>query len=196
MTYQLTAIDIAAMRKCDRVVIVFNESQNNLRRTCVVLTKEARRSERDTFAQEIDHALEECPVRIENHGIFAGELAAANVTAFALLYTYHNQRDHEASVLRTLRAGDVIAFRFYADCHTNGYIAAAGLHGDALFLDVERGEGKARRSFTFEMHSSVCPNNSARMVRGLAESDGYRRDGARCRANGWLPPREIVAPVD
>jgi hypothetical protein len=192
--YQLTAIDIAAMRKCDRFVVAFNDHDASRRQTCVTLTKEARKSASDPFAHDIDHSLVDCPVRIENSGAFAGDNAAAGVTAFALLYTYHNQRDHESSVLRQLKVGDRIAFRFYADCHTNGYVAAAGLHGDALFIDVERGEDKARKLFTFELQNQVCPNNSARMVRGMCESDSYRRDGARCREN-WQPPAVIVAPV-
>jgi hypothetical protein len=82
---------------------------------------------------------------------------------------YHSQGAPVSSILKTLREGDEIRFSFYPDCHSNGYVASAGLHADCLYLHVTR-NGKRR---TWELASSITAANSARMCRGVPKSADY-----------------------
>lgn len=189
---KLTPLDIAAMRAADRLVVIFNPSNERMRSTGVRLVKEARKSEKTPFPQEQEHTLD-CQVSIRGQYDAAG---MNRLGAFAMIGLYHNQSTPESSILRHLRAGDEIAFEFHPDMHTNGYVAAAGLHADVLLLMVDRGEGKNRKRFTFEIDSQISPNHESRMIRGLTETDSYRRDGARCRREVWTPPARIDAPAE
>lgn len=88
---------------------------------------------------------------------------------FAMAGIYHNQHCPVSSVLKSLKVGDELTFSFYPDCHSNGYVAAAGLHADCLYLHVRR----AGKRHTWDLISSICPNNSARMCRGVPNSRDY-----------------------
>ena len=76
--------------------------------------------------------------------------------------------------------GDAIAWEFAPDAGSNGYAAAADLHIDELILRVRRGD-KAVASWIME--TCCCPNNSARMVKNVENSEGYKRDAQRVRDN-------------
>lgn len=54
------------------------------------------------------------------------------VECFSMIGLYHNQNTPASSILKSLRVGDDVKFSFYPDCHSNGYVAAADLHADAL----------------------------------------------------------------
>lgn len=104
----------------------------------------------------------------------------AMARAFALVSNYANQHTPEASAIATLRVGDAIAWEFAPDAGSNGYAAAADLHIDELILRVRRGD-KAVASWIME--TCCCPNNSARMVKNVENSEGYKRDAQRVRDN-------------
>jgi hypothetical protein len=56
--YKLTTIDVAAMRKADRLCVAFNDcNDSTMRRTSVRLIKDARKSEADPFAVDQEHLL-------------------------------------------------------------------------------------------------------------------------------------------
>jgi hypothetical protein len=80
-----------------------------------------------------------------------------------------------SGILKSLRAGDEIAFLFWPDAHSNGYVAAAGLHADLLQLSVYR---KGKRIATWNVTTSLCADNSARMCRGVPVSANYQRAAA------------------
>jgi hypothetical protein len=90
---------------------------------------------------------------------------------------YHNQNSPVSSILKTLKADDEITFSFYPDCHSNGYVAAAGLHADCLYLHVTR---KGKRQ-TWELASQVSAPNSARMCLGVPNSPDYDRAASEAR---------------
>ena len=58
-----------------------------------------------------------------------------------------------------LRKGDRLTLQWVADNNTDN-IRKANLHSDHLQLSVQRGETR----LTFNLITSVCPENSARMI--------------------------------
>lgn len=64
------------------------------------------------------------------------------------------------TIPRVLKVGDRLALHWVADNNT-GSITDAGLHNDQLRLYVHRTGGR----LVFPIAASVCPDNSARMIR-------------------------------
>ena len=169
----LTKTDIAAIRSADQISVHLN---SNCPQGIVTLIKRkpynAKPFQTD---QEYDLA---CEVRIETtRGRDA--LASGAARCFELVSIYHDQHTPASSILKTLRAGDEIAFCFHPDYHTNGYVADAGLHADTLLLRINR-NGKY---ITFELENAVCANNSARMCNGVPSDASYQRMAEDRRAN-------------
>jgi hypothetical protein len=164
----LTKTDIAALRKCDSIAVHLSQHSPEGK---VRAIKRAKKSERDPFAQDVEHVV---TANVKINGGWCDDMQdkikKGHAACFALVNLYHEQRTPESNVIHTLREGDEITFRFYPDAHSNGYVAQANLHADVLYLDVTR---KGKR-FTWELDSGVCPDNSARMCHGLT-SDSYRR---------------------
>jgi hypothetical protein len=65
------------------------------------------------------------------------------------------------TIANLLKPGDVLSLHFNGDRYANKYSRDAGVHIDGLNLDVQR--GKTEMSFVIDV--SVCPANSARMVK-------------------------------
>ena len=169
----LTKTDIAALRKADDLTVhLSSRTPEGL----VLAIKRKHRSEQDPFAQDIEHVLTATAALDGFRG--QEQLKNGGAEFFAMVGLYHGQHGHASSVFRTLRAGDEITFRFYPDAHTNGYCAMSGLHGDILCLDVRR---HGKRVASWELTSSICPSNSARMCRGVPNSESYERDGQEAR---------------
>jgi hypothetical protein len=158
----LTKNDIHAIRKANDICIHLNPRHPN---GLVRLIKRKPYNPKP-FDQDQEHVL---TATVELSHSRRDEVSAE---CFAMAGIYRDQNCGVSSILMTLRAGDEITFSFYPDAHSNQYVAKAGLHADALFLHVRR-NGKRIASFEFE--TSVCPNNSARMCRGIPESDEYRK---------------------
>lgn len=83
-----------------------------------------------------------------------------------------NDNDQWQTICKLLRPGNEIELRWIADGHANQYVRQASvvdpgngsvqLHADALWLYIRKNE---TREYSFLLHVSVCPNNSARMIR-------------------------------
>jgi hypothetical protein len=128
------------------------------------------------FETDKEHVLQDVRVTMETiRGVDAVERGVAE--CFAMAGIYHDQGTPVSSILKTLRVGDELTFSFYPDGHCNGYIAAAGLHADILYLRVTR-NGKRH---TWELTTSICATNSARMCRGVPDADSYAKDAERAR---------------
>jgi hypothetical protein len=170
----LTKTDIAALRKADQICIHLNAQFPQGR---VVLIKR-KAFNAAPFETDQEYPLENCEVRIETtRGRDALERGTAQ--CFELVYLYHSQNTPASSIVKSLRAGDEIAFCFHPDYHTNGYVADAGLHADTLLLRVNR----ANKYFTHELDNSICADNSARMCRGVPNGSDYQRMADDKRAN-------------
>jgi hypothetical protein len=162
----LTKTDIDAIRRADDLCIHLGTRNPN---GFVRLIKRKPYNAKP-FETDQDYILENAVVKVETTlGQRALESGAAEF--FESVGLYHNQASPASSILKTLRAGDELTFSFYPDCHSNGYVAAAGLHADCLYLHVTR-NGKRQ---SWEIAQSICPNNSARMCRGVPNSSDYDR---------------------
>lgn len=161
--YKLTKIDLAALRQCDSIVVHFKGAGES----SVKAIKRARTSERDPFAADQHHTIA-APVNCRH---VYGVPAHTHAEAFGHISVYHGQTTPVGSILAVLRVGDQIGFEFYPEAHSNGYLIDAGLYGDVLNLHVTRG----KQRLVFEIDHCNSPNNSARMVRGVADAPERKR---------------------
>ena len=170
----LTKTDIAALRKGDDLIVRIDGKTGG--RAMVVKRKPYY--SKDPFATDVYHDLT-ATVGMES---LRGdqEMRDGHVHAFAMIGIYHNQHTDTSAILRSLKAGDEIRFTFWADGHSNGYIAAAGLHADVLYLNHYR-NGKLLAKW--EIATSVTPNNSARMVKGVPSGASYHDAARRVKEN-------------
>jgi hypothetical protein len=108
-------------------------------------------------------------------------LESGSASCFAMEGIYHSQRSPVSSILNTLKVGDHLTFSFWPDAHSNAYVAAAGLHADALYLHVRDTKGKRK---SWELSNRVCTNNSARMCRGVPSGRSYEQAAEEGRKIG------------
>lgn len=160
---KLTKLDIAALRHADSLVVTHAPGRH-----IVDLVKNNRPSEKDPFATEIRHRLD-VPT-----SVYADGKDRSDATCFAMVSLYRFG-GHAESVLKTLRVGDEISFQFYPDAHSNIAMARLRLHGDVLKLIVKRNGFSFAE---FDLQTSVCPENSARMCKNVASCDWYNREVA------------------
>lgn len=170
---QLTKLDIAALRHADDLTVHLSAKTPD---GLVRLIQRKRPDERNPFAQDVEHLLSVEVSMATHRGQEA--LKAGNAQCFAMVGLYRSQNTPAWCALRTLRADDEIEFQFHPDYHTNGYVAMAGLHADSLVLTVRR-DGKTIAHW--EIATSICPVNSARMCRGVPNSETYNSDAAEAR---------------
>lgn len=161
-TGPLSKMDIAALRAADYLIVRLNRHG-----TEVSAVKEADRTEKNPFAQNQYHPI---PATIRIHGVYEGGPEFARAQCFESVQFYHSQNTAASTVAKALRPGDLLTFEFWPDAG-NGYVAKAGLHHDSLNLYVERG-GRDKR-LQFHLSDSICPDNSARMVQGVASKESY-----------------------
>ena len=168
----LTKTDIAALRKGNDICVHL-DSHN--KEGLIRVIKRNRPDVRDPFARDVEHTL--TATATLQYG-WEEAFKAGQIKCFAMLgiSKYHTAY----AILRTLREGDELTFRFWPDAHSNGYVAAAHLHADALYLDVRR-EGKTK--IEWALHDSICSDNSARMCCGAPVKDNYRRAAKDALAN-------------
>jgi len=141
-TYTLTKMDTKALKTADNVCFDYTENSRGIR--CI---KKLHKT--DPFGE--DEKTHHVPAAI---CITKGEY----VRAFDMLYGYDR---YWQTIVGLLRAGDAIRLEFQPDSHTNGYMEKANLHGDSLILYIVR----KTKTLVFELASSCCPDNSARMVK-------------------------------
>ena len=160
----LTKTDIAAIRAADDICIHLGKRNPS---GLVRLIKRKSYNAKP-FETDQEYLLEGVKVAMETLlGKTALESGAAE--CFDMVGIYHSQNTPTSSILKTLRVGDELTFSFYPDCHSNGYVAAAGLHADCLYLHVTRNDKRQ----SWELASQVCANNSARMCKGVPNSRDY-----------------------
>jgi len=165
----LTKLDIAAIRKADTLVIHLNKANPQGTVRCV------KRADYtiDPYAKDQSYSLD-CDVVLRHVYGATTSVTDTDIACFGHVSIYSGQRCPVYCMLETLKEGDELTFSFYADAHSNGYIAKAGLHADVLNLLVRRPlkDGKSRY-YTWELNVSICPENSARMCRNVPVSRWY-----------------------
>jgi hypothetical protein len=172
VTYKLTAMDLATLRKADMLSVAYNLPERGKTRVCAI--KERHRTEKDPFAEDIRVELE-IPVDVSGYS-FNGCLSTyltteqkSNIRANELVRFYPEQGCPASSIIAMLKTGDDVSLEFIADAFTTEAMdkRSNGFHCDKLKLHVWRGDAQRRKHFTFILDMSICEDNSARMVRGL-----------------------------
>jgi hypothetical protein len=157
--YELTKIDIAALRHADHIVAWLD--CNGVVGSLFEAVKRAEKTEKNPFATDIRHEIP-APVRT----VFDYRDENATWSCVESVTFYRSQACQASSALATLRAGDAIALQFYPDSHTTQALKEHGFHGDAWNLLVYR---KDKLVATFELRSSICQDNSARMCKRITK---------------------------
>jgi hypothetical protein len=153
MPYTLTKMDITALRKGDDLCVHLTPFTGPL----VRVIKRKPMFGTDPYATDIEHLI---PADV----VIARAIDTENPPkCFAMVSFYHSQFTQASTNVKSLRVGDEITFRFSPDGVSNGYTKEAGLHADALYMDVRR---KGNTHAHYLMATSICPENSARMCQG------------------------------
>lgn len=77
----------------------------------------------------------------------------------------HPQLDEEwQTILSALREGDEVTIKWRA-CNNNQYLNRAGLYKDEVYLVIRRTVRGRQKKFTYHVASSICENNTAKMVK-------------------------------
>jgi hypothetical protein len=158
--YELTKLDIAAIRHADYFVL-WLDSHGVVGSHVDFVKRAPDKSVANPYPVDLRHTLP-APIWV------AYDYAAPSQSwsCCTSVYLYWSSLDSVTSALKTLRAGDSIAFEFYPDGHSNQYVRDAGLHTDFLRLRVYR---KGEEVGCWEVSQSTCPDNSARMCKPIVK---------------------------
>lgn len=172
----LTKTDVQAIRGADDLVIHLNSKHPQ---GMVRLIKRKPFNSKP-FETDQEYVLENVTVQMDNWRHRELLASSDHVSCFSMTGLYHSQKTPASSIMLQMRAGDEVTFSFSPDYHSNGYVAAAGLHADVLTVAIRR-NGKTIANY--ELDQSICANNSARMCRGFPTSESYNRAAADRLAN-------------
>lgn len=154
----LTAVDLKALRTADDLVFRCIDGASTIK--CI------KRVTGDPWQTEKYYSID-----VESHG-------AKDASEFCNSSQYHEEM---RTTLKHLKVGDLLTLAWHKDYGSNGYAKAAShdgsyveayhdtvssfqcLHVDVLRLEVRK-EGKEGKD-VYHLATSICPNNSARMIR-------------------------------
>lgn len=160
----LTADDVKAMRTADSVSFHFTRSEGSTIRATKRVKKPGPFDDRERH--------HEVQTGTSFNGFHESGLRVAtdNAICFEMIMSAEYCEVWQ-TVVAFLKPGDVLRLNWYADAMTSGYVKESvttvegsrgcNLHADALYLRVQRGE----KRFAFLLDVSVCPSNTARMIR-------------------------------
>jgi len=147
--YKLTKQDINALRKADDVCFYYNQKEGNY----LIAIKEATRKEKEN-----NPFIRDCQFKINLDTEINPKPKPMKAFASAYSETFKG-------IAEFLKPNDQIKLEWYKDALTNQYLIEQNLHGDALYLRVERERGKSIKFFKFLIDTSICPDNTARMIK-------------------------------
>jgi len=150
----LTKIDVAAMKKADRIVFRHYRGESQIE-----AIKEA--DERNPFEQKRIVACGAKFVDYSDRKVFGPALDT--FTAFEMIHS-PSYNEEWLTIVSLLREGDELTLVWTRDAYKCQNLDAAQLHGDSLSLAVKRGE----KTMRFSVEWSVCPDNTARMIKSVS----------------------------
>lgn len=151
----LTKQDITALRTADRVSFHHNAGKGSVIRG----TKEVKNAGPWEERERTYEIACEGSVRVYKDG----DVTARNAQCFAMNHSGQFS-DTWQTVVSAMRPGDVVLLEWVGS-DNNGYlngVQGQPLYHDRLYLLIRR-EGK--RPLKFHVEDSICPNNTARMIR-------------------------------
>jgi hypothetical protein len=143
----LTKQQIAALRTCDRFGFIYTRSKGEA-------YLDAVKDGTDAQPWEQRKRIPVANVRCESY-----QEGMRVARAWALLYNYPSSEDCTQTFLSCLRPGDVVTAHIVASNNTP-LVTQAGLYLDYLYLQIRRG----KKTLSFLVDVSVCPDNSARLA--------------------------------
>ena len=153
----LTSDDVKALRQCDQASFSHTGKTNGEGRIRCI-----KKLEKDgPFGDTEREYLIVCESTVR---YYTGE--SLNTASFdtefkchELLYNYTSSVTEFGTMASLVKIGDELKLHWIGSC--NGYTRSAGLHMDTLHVHLKRG----KQSFSFMLSTSICPDNSARMIR-------------------------------
>ena len=157
---EITKTDLKALGRADRWYLYHANGKSGIR--CV---KQAKHD--DPFATDIQYDIDAGQVWFRNYADNAENIDTDSVSCFADVYG-----DSWKTVVSLLRVGDSFAVEWLADCWRNGYLkdakTAEPLHADGARFIIMRPKKDGRyKHLTFDVATSICADNTARMIRGI-----------------------------
>jgi hypothetical protein len=163
----LDAIQVAALRKASRVCFYHCPKPDASGETSYICAiKEHAPSPLDPFAPHETSILIPCDWRLREYTRHSSSDAipygSDQFNAFEWVNSAQSDEVWQTTA-SLLRVGDKLTLRWSRGGFTTESMENATPHfyGDALFLDVQRGD----KRLSFHVDTSVCENNSARMIR-------------------------------
>lgn len=152
----IDAVQLAALRKCSDVVFSHFNDASSIR-----AIKRTRACASNPFAGDVELTIP-CETRWNDYAKDCG--MSWPVPSFRGFEMFGNYDDSAWRTIATLlKVGDVLTLEWSRDAASHETMRQLGLHGDRLRLLVIR--GKAR--MWFELATSICPDNTARMIRDV-----------------------------
>ncbi len=156
MSQSLNSLDIRALRDADSVVFRHSEAGQPVIECIRRLAKPTPWETESRYCINVTSRI---------HQNFSRGVARSVKRTKAVHIEMHAQYNEKwKTIVGSLKAGDVLGLDWRMDCHTNGYLEKAGLHGDVLELVAMREGSKNTKKLLWEAGSSVCAENSARMI--------------------------------
>ena len=157
----LDAIQVAALRKADRVAFFHRDKPDATGQTSYIeAIKSPSPTENDPFAREVYAVI---PVEFRLTDYTRGEKIPYGSDAFNAFEMVYSYNDEWKTIASLLRAGDSLCLHWQRSAWNTQAMenASPTFFGDKLALLVTRGE----KVLTFHVDTSICEDNSARMIR-------------------------------
>jgi hypothetical protein len=163
-TTGLNAIDLAALRKADSVCFFHRKAPDASGEASYIdAIKRAKVDARDPFSRDVSHVIA-CPYRLREYTTGEDKIPFNSVDWNGFESISSAQWSEEwKTIVSLLRVGDKLTLYWQRGAFSTESMSTASpkFYGDGLSLVVDRGE----RQLTFHVHTSICENNSARMIR-------------------------------
>lgn len=150
MTHTLTADDLKALRMADASVCFFTDGTEESYIRC------SKKVKGDPYRQEMDYQIQ-ADGFINYYGSGSGTMKGRKAFGMVSCPKYDAVWQ---TVCAMLRVGDELTLK-WTQSNNNQYVDDANLHVDDLRLCVKRGD----KMYEFFIEYSICPDNSARMIK-------------------------------
>lgn len=160
-TVGLTKVDLKALRSADAICFDHYSEKGEPRRGIRAIKK----VENDPWDTERTHFV---PCR-SHVAVYDRDSFGASATDEAKCFQMINcaqYDDYWKTIVGLLREGDEVVLK-WTGANNNGYLTQAKAGGDELYRDdlalFVRRNGSLK--YSFQVSTSICPNNSARMIK-------------------------------
>lgn len=161
----LTKIDIAALRKADRIIFRTENAEERRPFTIEAIKEAPQATPSNPFPQEARHIVTvDAQVRDYAEGSWGGSYRIETYTAFEMIYSAQSD-DEWQTIAGLLREGDEITLIWTHD-NSSPALREVGVGIDSLTLRIQRGD--KRLSFNIQSHAYTSARHRMVKVRHKA----------------------------